>query len=203
MEERVGIRLFIPFFCTLEVFVRVQLSESHTKKIERNSMEFSRTASQNADHASPSDPLLLICFFYPGPSLILPVINMAMWGPVVERLCSEWTANPFWLDCLQVHCILPPSHSLIPFSLYPLVVFLPSQGSLLEHPSSPSILCKPSQTHSRCSHSEYISFDSPSYICDLPSIFTFSDVRPLTLYWELVFWGCFLPQEHIQRGELY
>ena len=165
-------------------------------------MEFPRTASQNADHTSPSNPLLLIHFFYLGPSLILPVINMAMRGPVVERLCSEWTTDPFWLDCLQAHCILPPSYSLIPFSLYPLVVFLPPQGSLLERPNSPSILCEPSQTHSHCSHSKYISFDSPSYIHDLPSIFTFSDVRPLTLYWELVFWGCFLPQEHIQRGEL-
>jgi len=44
--------------------------------------------------------------------------------------------------------------------------------------------------------------DSPSYICDPPSIFTFNDVGLFTLYWELVSWHRFLPWEHVQRGEL-
>jgi len=35
-----------PFPLTLEVFIRVQLSKSHTKKIERNPTEFPRTANQ-------------------------------------------------------------------------------------------------------------------------------------------------------------
>ena len=89
MEERVGSKIACPFPCTLEVFIRIQLSNSYTKKIERKSMEFSKTASQNADHIPPPDSLLLICFSYPDPSLTLPFIDMAMQGPVVERSCSE------------------------------------------------------------------------------------------------------------------
>jgi len=57
-------------------------------------MEFPKTASQNADYVPPSDPSLLICSPYLGPSLTLPFIDMAVWGPVVERSCSKWTTNP-------------------------------------------------------------------------------------------------------------
>ena len=73
----------------IEVFIRVQLSESYTKKIERKLMEFSKTVSQNADHVPPSDPSLLICSSYLGPSLRLSFIGMTTWEPVVERSCSE------------------------------------------------------------------------------------------------------------------
>jgi len=52
-------------------------------------MEFPKTASQNADHVPLSNPSLLICFSYLGPFLRLPFIDMATWGPVVERSCSE------------------------------------------------------------------------------------------------------------------
>ena len=45
-------------------------------------------------------------------------------------------------------------------------------------------------------------FDSLGYICDLLSIFTFSDVGLLTPYQDLDSWCCFLPQEYVQRGEL-
>jgi len=89
MEERVGVRLLVPFPHTLEVFIRIQLSESHTKKTERKLTEFPKTASQNADHVPPSNPSFLICFPYLGPSLRLPFINVAAWGPVIERSCSK------------------------------------------------------------------------------------------------------------------
>ena len=89
MEEKVGVRLLVPFPCTLEVFIRIHMSKSHTKKTERNSTEFPKTASQNADHVPLSDPSLLICSLYLGSFLTLPFINIAAWGPIVERSCSK------------------------------------------------------------------------------------------------------------------
>ena len=74
---------------TLEVFIRIQWSELHTKKTEKKSTEFPKTVSQNANHVPLSNPSLLIRSPYLGPSLTLPFINMAMQGPVVERLCSK------------------------------------------------------------------------------------------------------------------
>jgi len=65
------------------------------------------------------------------------------------------------------------TYSLIPLFSILFHGLLSSQTSLLECPGSSSILCEPSQTYSHFSHSKYSSFDSPSYICDLPSIFTF------------------------------
>ena len=78
-----------PFPCTLKVFIRIQLSKSYIKKTERKSMEFPKTASQNTDYVSLSNPSFLICSFYLGPSLRLSFTNMAVQGPIVERLCSE------------------------------------------------------------------------------------------------------------------
>jgi len=89
VEKRIGVRLLFSFSCTLEVFIRIQLSDSYTKKIKRKSTEFPGIASQNADHISPPDLLLLIYSPYPGPFLTLPFIDMAMQGPVVERSRSE------------------------------------------------------------------------------------------------------------------
>ena len=136
-------------------------------------MEFPRTASQNVNYTSSSNSLLLICFFYSGPSLILSVINMATQRPVVERLYSEWTINPFWLDCLWAYCILSSFCSLIPLLSILSHSLLSLQVSLLEHPDSSSILCEPSQTHSHFFYSKYSSFDSPNYMYDSSSIFTF------------------------------
>jgi len=66
-------------------------------------MEFSRTASQNADQFSPANPSLLICSLYPGPSLTLSFIDMAGRGPVVERSCSEWTVDlSDWIVCKHI-----------------------------------------------------------------------------------------------------
>ena len=56
-------------------------------------MEFPKTASQNADHVPLSDPSLLICSPYLGPSLRFPFIDMAIQGPVIERLCPKWTTD--------------------------------------------------------------------------------------------------------------
>ena len=78
VEEKVEGKIVCPFPRTLEVFIRIQLSKSHTKKTERKSTEFPKTASQNADHVPLSDPSLLICSPYPGPSLRFPFINVAV-----------------------------------------------------------------------------------------------------------------------------
>jgi len=88
-EERVGGKIACPLPCTLEVFIRIQLSKSHTKKTERKLTKFPKTASQNADHVPPSDPSLLICSPYPDPSLRFPFTDMAAWGPVVEKSCPK------------------------------------------------------------------------------------------------------------------
>ena len=67
-------------------------------------MEFPKTASQDADHVPLSNPSLLICSPGPGPSLRLPFIDMTAWGPVVERLRSEWTVDPS--DQIVCKCII-------------------------------------------------------------------------------------------------
>ena len=71
--------------------------------------EFPKTASQNADHVPLSNPSLLIHSPYPGPSLRFPFIDMAMRGPVVERPCPKWTADPSdWVicKCIVFFCLL-------------------------------------------------------------------------------------------------
>ena len=94
-------------------------------------MKFPKTASQNADHVLPSNPSLLICSSYPGPSLRLPFINMAAQGPVVERLCSEWTVHPSdWIVCERIVSFALFTARLLS-SLY-----LPIVSYLLRHLSS-------------------------------------------------------------------
>ena len=88
MEEKVRGKIACPLPCTLEVFIKIQLSKSHTKKIERKSTEFPKTASQNANHVPPSDLSLLIHSPYPSLSLRFPFIDIATQGPVVVRLTS-------------------------------------------------------------------------------------------------------------------
>ena len=77
-EEKVRGKIACSSSCTLEVFIRIQLFESHTKKIERKSAEFSKTASQNADHVLPFNSSLLVRPPYPSPSLRFSYIDMAM-----------------------------------------------------------------------------------------------------------------------------
>ena len=123
-EKRVGGKITCPFSHALEVFIRIQLFEPHTKKIERKLTEFPKTASQNADHVPPSDPSLLICSPYPGPSLRLPFINVAMQGPVVERLCSEWTVNPSdWIVCKCIVFFVLLTAKFLSFLYLPIVFY--------------------------------------------------------------------------------
>jgi len=134
----------------------MQLFESHTKKIERKLTEFPKTASQNTDHAPPSDLLLLIHSPYPSPFLRFPFIDMATQGPIVERLCSKWTANPsdqIACKCIILFCLLT---TCFLSSLY-----LPGDSFLLRLSST-----KPSQTYSYVSCSKYSSFVT-SVICCL------------------------------------
>ena len=87
--------------------------------------EFSKTASQNADHIPPSNPLLLICSPYLGPSLRLPFINMATWGPVVERLHSEWTIDPSdWIICKCIVFFVLFTARFLSSLYFPLVSYL-------------------------------------------------------------------------------
>ena len=94
-------------------------------------------------------------------------------GTCCREIAFRMNCQSLWLDHSWVHCILCFLHSQIPLFSIPSHSLLLPQTSLLEHPGSPAILCKPSQTHSHFSCSKHSSFDSPSYICDLPSIFTF------------------------------
>jgi len=164
-EEKVRGKIACPFPRTLEVFIRIQLSESHTKKIERKSTEFPKTASQNADHVPLSDPSLLIRSPYPSPSLRFPFIDMATWGSVVGRSCSKWTADPsdqivrehIVFFCLLTTCFL--------FSLC-----LSIGSFLLRHlfSSVPTLrlsFCEPSQTCSYVSCSKYSPFVTSMIHC--------------------------------------
>ena len=144
----------------------MQLSKSHTKKIKRKSTEFPKIASQNADHVPPSDPSLLICSPYLGPSLRFPFFDMAMRGPVIERSCSKWTANlsdQIIHECIIFFCLLTAGFL---FSLY-----LPIVSYLLRHLFSSVLTLRlyfwePSQTHSYVSCSKYSPFVT-SVICCL------------------------------------
>jgi len=161
-------------------------------------VEFPKTASQNADHALPSDPSLIIRSPYLSPSLRFPFIDMTVRGPIVERSCSKWTADPSdWIVheriiffCLLTTCFL----SSLRLSI----------GSfLLRHLFSSVLtlrlsLCKPSQT---CSMSLVLNIAPLLHPWSVVYLYLY-DVRLLTLHWELVSWGCFLLWEHIQRGEL-
>ena len=128
--------------------------------------EFPKTASQNADHVPLSNPSLLIHSPYLGPSLRFPFIDMAVWGPVVERLCPKWTANPSdQVVCKHIvfFCLLTASFLS---SLY-----LPIVSYLFRHlfsnvPTLRLYFCKPSQTHSHVSCSKYSPFVT-SMICHL------------------------------------
>jgi len=121
-------------------------------------MEFPKTASQNADHVPPSDPSFLIHSPYPGSSLRFPFINVAAWGPVIERSCSKWTADPSdWV----VHKRIVFFFLLILGFLSSL--YLPIVSYLLRYLFS-SVLtlrlyfCEPSQTCSHVSCSKYSPF---------------------------------------------
>ena len=161
-------------------------------------MEFPKTTSQNADHILPSNPSLLICSSYLGPSLRLPIIGMAMWGPVIERLCSEWTADlSDWIVCKRIVFFVLLTTEFLS-SLYLLIV-----SYLLRYLSS-SVLTpmlyfvsslKPTPISLILSIAPLLHPWSTVYLY-------LYDIRLLTLHWELVSWGHFLPREHIQRGEL-
>ena len=132
-------------------------------------MKFPKTASQNADYVPLSDPSLPICSPYLGPSLTLPFIDIATWGPVVERLCSKWTADP---SDRIVH-----EHIVFFFLLtagFLSSLYLPIVSYLFRYLSSslPTLMlyfCEPSQTHSHISHSKYSPFvTSVIYHLSLP-----------------------------------
>jgi len=118
-------------------------------------MEFPKTASQNADHVPLSDPSLFIHSPYPSPSLKFPFIDMAVRGPVIERSCSKWTADPSdRIVCKRIvfFCLLTVGFLS---SLY-----LPIGSYLLRHlfssiPTLRLYLREPSQTRSYVSHSKY------------------------------------------------
>ena len=172
------------------VIIRVQLSKSHTKKIERKSREFPRTTSQNAFHVSLSNPSLLICSLYPDPSLTLPFIDMAMQGPVVDILCLKWTVNPSdWIVC---KCIV---FFIFLLAWFVSSLYLPIISYLLRHLSSSALTLllyfvsplKPTPI-SLILNITPLTAQVTSVICHLSYLY---DIRMLTLHWELVFRGHF------------
>ena len=119
---------------------------------------FPKIASQNADHVPLSDPSPLIHSPYPSPSLRFPFIDMTARGPVVERSCSKWTANPsdqivcehIVFFCLLTICCLSSLR-------------LPIGSFLLRHlfssiPTPRLSFCKPSRTCFYVSRSKYSPF---------------------------------------------
>jgi len=76
-------------------------------------------------------------------------------------------------------------------------------------PSSSSISSLPSRSLGYPLSSLLVATPMPLVLNIVPVLHPWSvtyfylyDIRLLTLYWELVSWGRFLPREHIQRGEL-
>ena len=130
-------------------------------------MEFPKTASQNADHVPLSDPSLLIYSSYSGPSLKFPFIDMVAWGPVVERLCLKWTADPsdrIVCERIVFFCLLTASFLS---SLYlPIIVSYLLRHLFLSVPTLRLYSRKPSWTCSHVSYSKYSPFIT-SMICRL------------------------------------
>ena len=160
--------------------------------------EFPKTASQNADYVPLSDPSLLICSPYPGPSLRLPFINVAAWGPVIERSCSKWTTDlSDRIVCKRIIFFFLLTADFLSSLYLSIVYYLFRYLSL-------SVL------------TPMLYFTSPfkpapmSFVLNIaPLLHLWSamylylyNVRLLTLHWELVSWDHFLPWEHVQRGEL-
>ena len=161
-------------------------------------MEFPKTASQNADHVPPFDPLLLIHSPYLGPSLRLSFIDVAMWGPIIERSCSKWTTNP------SDQIIREPIVFFFLFTAKFLSsLYLPIVYYLFRYLSS-SVL------------TSLLYFASPFKPTPMSLILNIAlllhpwsviyiylyDVRLLTLHWKLVSWGYFLPRDNVQRREI-
>jgi len=62
---------------------------------------------------------------YPGPSLTLPFINMATWGPVIEKLHLEWTVDPFdWIVCEHIIFFVFFTVWFLSFLYFPIVSYL-------------------------------------------------------------------------------
>ena len=82
-------------------------------------MEFSKTASQNADYVPPSDPSFLICSPYPSPSLRFPFIDVATLKGAKGDLA---TTSKRWKVAVAVpNCVLKVHITplvLFPFSFY-------------------------------------------------------------------------------------
>jgi len=120
-------------------------------------MEFPKIASQNADHVLLFDLSLFICSPYPGSSLTLSFIDMATWGPIIERSCSKWTADPS--DQIVCKCIM--FFFLIAGFLSSLYLSIVSYLFRYLSSSVPILMLyfrKPSQTCSHVSCSKYSPF---------------------------------------------
>ena len=128
-------------------------------------MEFPKTASQNTDHAPPSNPSLLIRSPYLVPSLTLSFTNMAVQGPVIERLCLKWTADP----SDQTICKRIVFFSLLTAGFFS-SLYLPIVSYLFRYLSSSipilMLYCRePSWTRSYVSHSKYSPFVTSMIRC--------------------------------------
>ena len=198
MDEKVGGKIACPFPRTLEVFIRIQLSESHIKKTKKKSTEFPKTASQNADHVLPSDSSLLICSPYLGSFLRLPFINMATWGPVVERLCSKWTTDPsdrivheyiVFFFLLTAEFLSSLYLSIVSYLLRYLSLSVLTSMLYFVSPLKPTPM------------SLVLNIAPLLHLWSAVYLYLYG-IRLLTLHWELVSWSRSFPREHVQRGEL-
>ena len=104
-----------------------------------------------------------------------------------------------WFYCPRACCTLPTSSqpASSPFHTFP------------ETPSSSGISSLLSRSLGYPLSSLLVAAPMPLVLNIVPVLHPLSvtyfylyDVRLLTLHWELVSWGHFLPREHVQRGEL-
>ena len=161
-------------------------------------MEFPKTASQNVDYVPLSGPLLFIHSPYPGSFLRFSFIDIATQGPVVERLCSKWTADPSnWIVRKRIIFFFLLTAKFLSFLYLPIVSYLFRYLSL----SVPTPMLYFVSSLKPIPMSLILNIALLLHPWSVVYLYLY-DVRPLTLHWKLVSWGCFLPWEHIQRGEL-
>ena len=161
--------------------------------------EFSKIASQNADHVPPSDPHSSFVLSLSEPFFEVPLYRYGRVGTCRREITFEMNCRSSWSYRLRVHRTLSTSSQPASSPLY----------TFPETPSSSGISPLASRSPGYPLSSPLMAAPMPLILNIVPVLHPWSvtyfylyDIRLLTLHWELVSWGHFLLREHVQRGEL-
>ena len=117
-RRKKGGQIACPFPRTLEVFIRIQLSEPHTKKIERKSTASSKIASKNADHPLHPIPHSLFVLSLSEPFFEVPLYRHGCAGTWRREIVFEMNCRSSWSYRLRVHRTLSTSSQPASSPLY-------------------------------------------------------------------------------------